>query len=498
MRKHLFYRMKRRSWLNLCLCLLLAIFNWNSLLLSQERFRKTPPYPESLAELKLPEVDSASLSNGLALYLIHRDNVPIINLRLIVFAGESSSPEKLPGVATLTAKMINLGALDLSSAEIDERIEFMGGNFTSSVYDDYSVFDFNFLEEHLDDAIGLLSRMILFPAFKKLEIENMKRSMKYELLNKKSDPEFLARRQIHRLLFKGHPYEKSIYNEDVIINLTQRDLAAFYDKYYKPNNSIVFLAGNLNLPTASRIVSRHFSTWQRKEVNHPFLPPPKASDRKRICVVNLPRAKDATIYMGNVLSMPGASGELLPLFVLNQVLGGTTASRLFMNLRESKGYAYWAFSEIEIFKNFCIFLIKTKVLAEVTYKSIEEAFNELKSVTDGEISSFEIEQAKSYLIGNFPLQIEALPSLSFKVSESRIFNLEDELWSKYYEKIMLVNSQQVFETARKYLLSTPVVVIVGDPKNIIDYITEFEEIEFYDNRGILQQTIKKEKSSEDR
>jgi zinc protease len=483
--------MKIKIWLKLLPLLLLSFFALNRLLLSQERFRKTPPYPEPLAELKLPEVDSGSLSNGLALSVIHRESIPIINLRMIIFSGESSSPEKLPGVATLTARTLSLGASELSSYEIEEKIEFMGGNFSISVYDDYSVFDFAFLEEYLDEAIGLLSRMLLEPAFKKIEIDNLKRSMKYELLSRKSDPEFLARRQIHALLFKDHPYKKSIYNEDVIINIGPKDIIAFYEKYYRPNNSHIILVGNLNLPVASRVVSRHFSTWPRREVNHAFLQPPNPSDRKRICVVNLPRAKDVTIYIGNAFSMLGASEDIFPFIILNQVLGGTTTSRLIMNLRESKGYAYWAFSEVEFFRNFIVFLIKIKVRPEATYKCIEEVLNELKIITDGEIPSFDIEQAKSCLIGNFPLQIETLNNISTKVSESIIFNLKEELWSKYYENIMLVNSQKVFETARKYALLTPVVVIVGDQNNIVDYITPFEEIEFYDSRGILQQTIKK-------
>ena len=483
--------MKRENRWKLPFFLLLTLFAWKPLLLSQERFRKTPPYPEPLIEMKLPEVNSATLSNGLSLSVISRENIPIINLRLIIFAGESSSPEKLPGTATLTAKTLSLGTLNLSSSEIEEKIEFMGGSFSTFVDDDYSIFDFTFLEEYLNDAIDLLSKMILYPTFKKIEIENVKRSMKYDLLNRKSDPEFLARRQIHRLLFKDHPYKKNIYNEDVIINLSQKEVIAFHDKYYRPNNSHLVLAGNLNLPTATRLVSRHFSVWQKREVNHSFLPPPNPSDRKRICVVNLPQAKDVTIYVGNVLSMPGASEDIFPFIVLNQVLGGTTISRLFMDLRESRGYAYWAFSELEFFRNFIVFLITAKVRPEVTYQSVERAINELKTIIDGEIPSFEIEQAKSYLIGNFPLQIETLHALSSKVSESRIINLEEELWSKYNENIMLVNSQKAFETARKYALLTPIVVIVGDQKNIVDYITEFEEIEFYDSRGVLQQTIKK-------
>ncbi len=481
---------------SVCFSLLLTFLARDSLI-SQERFRKTPPLPDPLVELKLPEVNSEVLSNGLALSVIYRENLPIISLRMVIFAGESSSPEKLPGMATFAARMLNLGTLDLSSSEIEETIEAIGGNLSTSTNQDYSVFDFTFLEEHFENAVELLSKMILNPAFKKIDTENVKRSMYYELLSEKTDPDFLARRQVLRFLYKDHPYERSFYNEDVIKNLNQKELTAFYEKYYRPNNTLLVLTGRLNINTASRIVSRYLNTWKEKEVNHPFLQPPQPNAKKRICLVDLPGAKDATIYMGNLILFP-VDKDIFPFLVLNQVLGGTTSSRLFMNLRESKGYAYWAYSELEFFKNSSVFLIRAKVRPEVTYQSIEEAIKEIKSTTTEEIPSFEIEQAKSYLIGNFPLQIQTVDSLTSRVSEFKALNLETELWTKYYENITLVNSKKVFEAAREYPLSLPVVVIVGDKRTITDYISDFDEIEYYNDKGDLIQTIKKEKSSEDR
>ncbi|MBA7698295.1 hypothetical protein ES703_106972 [subsurface metagenome] len=128
---------------------------------------------------------------------------------------------------------------------------------------------------------------------------------------------------------------------------------------------------------------------------------------------------------------------------------------------------------------------------EVTYSSIKEILQEIDKITKEEIPSSEIEQAKSYLIGNFPLQIQTFDKLSSRVSEIEALDLGEEHWSKYYENIMLVSSERVFETARKYPLLTPVVVIVGDKNIIIDHIQEFEEVFVYDNKGILQYTIKK-------
>jgi len=163
-----------------------------------------------------------------------------------------------------------------------------------------------------------------------------------------------------------------------------------------------------------------------------------------------------------------------------------------MNLRESKGYAYYAFSELEFFKNCSVFFVKSKVRPEVTYSSIKEILREIEKTTNDKIPSFEIEQAKSYLIGNFPLQIETFDKLSSKISEIIALNLGEEHWSKYYENIMLVNAEKVFDRARKYPLLTSVVVIVGDIKIISDYIRELKEVEVYDNKGILQYTVKKE------
>lgn len=487
--------MKIGSHFKITLLILLLTFSaWDSPLHSQERFRKTPPYPEPLSELKLPEIQSTSLSNGLSLLVIHRDNHPVISLKVIISAGESSSPEKLPGIATLTAKMLSRGVSYLSSSAIEEKIEYIGGSFSSSTYADYSVFAFTFLDEYLDEALELLSRMFLQPTFIKREIDNVKREMYYEMVKQSADPEILAKRQLLRLLFRNHNYEKITYSEDVIKNLNQMELVSFFKKFYRPNNAHFVLTGNLNLRTASRKISQYFRSWRKKDLKRSFSPPPEPYKKEKICFVNLPKAKDVTIYLGNII-LHETNRYLFPLMVMNQVLGGTPNSRLFMNLRESKGYAYHAFSEVELFNTCSIFFIKARVRPEFTLSVIKEALREIEKIAHEKIPSFEIEQAKSYLVGNFPLQIETFDNLASKVSEIKAFNLGEEYWHKYYENIMLINSEKVFEITNKYFLPTPVVVIVGDKNlfmdHITDHINEIKEVEIYDTKGIYQFSIKK-------
>ncbi len=462
----------------------------NSPLPSQERFRRTPPIPEPFPTLQLPEIQQASLYNGLTLWVVPKNDLPIISLKIIVFAGESFSPENLPGLATLTAHSISRGVSDFSSSEIEEKIEFIGGDLSAEIHPDYALFSFTFLEEYFDEALNLLSRMLIEPTFIRREIDSLRTAVYYNLLEKNSDPDFFTKRLLLQALFTNHAYKKSTFNEDGLRNITQKDIVSFFDNHYRPNNTHIVFAGNLNFNTIFRETRRFFNRWQRGESNHSALPSPEPQEEMKVCFIETPGAKDATIYMGNIV-MPATDPDIFPLIVMNQVLGGTPNSRLFMNLRESKQYAYNAFSEIEFFKSCSVFSIHARVRPEVVESSIMEIFNDINLITDKKIPSFDIEQSKSYLIGNFPLQIETYDDLVSKVAEHKTLNLEDEHWNNYYENIMLINSEKVFELAKKLPLKTPVIVVAGDGDIVLNQFREFiKEVDIYNKKGIYLGTYK--------
>lgn len=462
----------------------------SSPLFSQERFRKTPPIPGPLSALQLPEIQTTSLYNGLTLWVIQKSDIPIISLRIIVFAGESSSPEDLPGLATLTAKMISRGVSDLSPTEIEEQIEFIGGGFSAETHPDYSLFSFTFLKEYLVEALSLVSRMLIEPTFIRREIDSVRTTLYYDLLRKSNNPDFFAKRHLLRTLFNDHSYKNSTFNEDVLKYITQKDIISFFSDHYRPNNTHIVFFGDLSVETASRETGRFFSRWQREEINHPIPLSPEPQKNMKVCFIETPGATDATIYMGNVV-MPATDPDIFPLIVMNQVLGGTPTSRLFMNLRESKQYAYNAFSEIEFYKDCSVFSIHARVRPEVVELSIEEILKDIELVTAQKIPGSEIEQAKSYLIGNFPLQIETFNSLTLKVAEEKALNLEDAHWNKYYENIMLITSDKVFELAKKLPIITPAIVVAGDGDIVLNQFGTFiKEVDIYNKKGIYLGTYK--------
>ena len=474
---------------SLCFLLLILLFIWNTSLFSQERFRRDPPFPDPLPELTLPEIESASLSNGLEVSVIRRQDLQVISMHLIVYAGESFSPDTLPGLATFTANMVNKGAIGLSSSRITETIETIGGKFSSETHPDYSVISFTFLEDYLDTALETFGKMILQPTFPRIEVSNVIRTMHYDLLGRKSSPAFVGRRTLLRILFEEHPYRNISFNETGTRNFNRDELLSFFEKYYRPNNAKLILIGNLTLRTAVRKVSRYLNTWENRNIESDVVRPPQPNETLKLCIVDLPEEEDATITIGNTILVRNHD-DYFPITVLNQVLGGSPHSRLFMNLRESKGYAYFAFSTIEFFKACGILTIQERVRSNAIFESIAESLNEIRRISTQVVPNYELEQAKSYLIGNFPLRIEDLEYYSSRLSAIQAFELEESHWNSYYKSMMLISPENVYEIARRSSFQSPIVVVVGNIQELIPYLQEFD-LEVYDTNGEFQYTIKK-------
>jgi len=455
---------------------------------AQERFRRSPPLPEPISALSLPLIETHTLSNGLGIAIVRTQDQPVISMRLIIMTGESSSPDNLPGLATLCARMLTKGSVNQKAEDIEERIESIGGSFAVRTLPDYTEFTFSFLGEYLEDALKLLSEILLRPTFPRIEIGNVQRSMFYDLARQNNNPDFIARRLLYQILFESHPYRKIIFDQGGIKNLSRRDIVSFYSQYYHPNNAKLVLIGDLNLEIASRTVSRYLSPWEKKELEQTYAPLLNPRDKIKICFVNLPQAKDVTIYLGNII-FPITSQDYFPFIVFNQVIGGTPNSRLFMHLRELKAYAYYAFSEMQFFRSCGVFLITAKVLTEFTYDAIQEILQEINELRTVQIPSQEIEQAKSYLIGNFPLKIETNEDLSEKLAEIQAFDLSRDHWERHYEKIKRINSETVSQMGQKYSLHTPVIVIVGN-NDIMEYLREFTQVSVYSPEGIFRYEIK--------
>ena len=458
---------------------------------AQDRFRRTPPLPDAQRlDLKLPAIETFTLANGLTVATARLPESPVVTLQLGIRAGEADSPADRPGLAAMTARMIGKGTKMLSADYLENMIESLGARFTVSVFMDYTVLTMNVLDESLDRAIYILRLIALEASFSERELGVVRRGAFWELYEQKRNPEVLGWRQILGALFEGHPYGVSTYNEDVIKFVTPKDVASFYGRFYRPGNAAVLVSGNIDGQATSLKVANHFGAWTGAAPDRPVSPPPASNDRERICYVEAPDQTAATVFAGNII-MGSSDPDFFPFLVLKQVLGGTTGSRLFMNLRESKGYASYAFSEMEMFRSCGVYWARAMVRPEATIPAVREILREIGALASGQAVPSEIEEAKSYLIGNMPLRFEAPGGFADWMARYVALDLGPGQWDKGPEQLMLVDFERARETARKYLALRPVVVIVGRPEWIATYLGEFGAIEVYDTGGRLKRVARK-------
>lgn len=456
----------------------------------QERFRRMPPLPDTFRELRLPAIESFPLPNGLTVAVTRRPGSPVTTVQLVVLAGEGDSPRSTPDLATLTARMMGRGTVDLSADDIEREIDAMGGDFSAAVSVDYTVLTFHVLSEYLDRTLALLRLMILQPEFKELEVSTAKRIYSYGLREMEANPEFTGQRQLLRVLFEGHPYYGSTDSWDVVKYITAKDVQAFFAKYYAPNNAVLILSGDVDGPAAARQIGQQFAAWIRRDVERPAVPPLAPNTKERVCFIDHPTSEEFVIFLGN-LAMPPTSPDYYPFLVLNQVFGGTMGSRLFMDLRESKGYAYEAFSEAQFFRAGGAYWAKLRVAPETIHAAVQEVVKEMRALATVKAVPEEIEQAKSFLIGNLPLKLESFEGYGEKLAQVVALGLGAGHWNKASDNLMLVNGEKVLDAAQRYFPPAPVVVIVGNRAWAEQALRDFSVVEIYDITGALKTTLRK-------
>jgi len=462
---------------------------------AQERFRRTPPLPDAQRmELRLPPVEIFTMPNGLVVASVRRtESAPessMATLQLIIRAGEADSPADRPGLATVTARMIGKGTKMLSAEFLENMVESVGGEFSASVFMDYTVLTLKVLNEYIDRGMFILRLMALEAAFSERELAAVRRTSFWRLYESKKDPEVLGWRQLLRSLFETHPYRMATFNEDVIKYITTRDVAAFYGRYYRPGNAAVIVSANIDGPTAAQRIGGHFEAWAGSAPARTAPLAPPQNDRERVCFVEAPEAGAAAVFAGNII-MGSAGPDFYPFLVLKHILGGTTQSRLFMNLREAKGYATFAFSEMEIFGSCGVYWVRAQVRPESVVPAVREILGEIGALAVVPAVPSEIEEAKSYLVGSLPLRFQSREGFDDWLARYVALGLDQAQWDRGPEELKRVDAEKVREVARKYLSAKPVVVIVGRPEWLGPYLGDLEAVEVYDSGGQLKHIRRK-------
>ncbi|MBI4686621.1 MAG: insulinase family protein [Nitrospirae bacterium] len=406
------------------------------------------------------EIKKEVLENGLTLLGVERHNLPIVMVTVGIKAGAVVEPEGKAGLANLTAEILTEGTKKRTANEISEEIEFIGASLDTSGGDDYIVISLSILKKDLKAGIDILSDIILNPSFSQDEINKKKKQIKGSLRGREEDPGFIASREFRKAVFGTHPYGRMTEGSPETIDIIgQADLLGFHSNYYTPNNAVISIVGDITMGEAKGLLKNYFSGWQKKETKKPLLDKPKQIDKKTVITVN----KDITqanIMLGH-LGISRDNPDYYDVMVMNYILGGGGfSSRLMQNIRDEKGLAYDVHSFFDARKEAGSFYVGLQTKNESAQTAIEEALKEINRIRSVEVSDTEVNNAKAFLKGSFPMKIETSRKIANFILAVESYGLGLDYISRYPAYIDSVTKESVLRAAKKYLAPERLILVV--------------------------------------
>ncbi|MFZ1866356.1 MAG: pitrilysin family protein [Polyangiales bacterium] len=432
-----------------------------------------PPPPSEPKDLTLPPVEVTELDNGLQVNTIVTDQLPVVYATLVVRSGGETDPERIPGLSGLVAQMLKEGTTQRSGAEIAEEIEFLGADLWTNSDEENTYVGVRALSEQLEPALKILAEVAGQPAFDPDELGKLKRRELDRLALSEREPGYIARRAFYRALYGQHPYGTVDTTPQAVKRVRRQDMIRWHRAHFVGQNAFLIIAGDVDPDQVREVAEKTLGSWRPGQRTVPtYGEPPKATDRK-ILVVDRPGSVQSIIYIGN-LAIRRSNREWIPLTVSNQVLGGSAASRLFMDLREKRSLTYGAYSAIVERVDVGPFIAYASVRTEVTTEAVSAFFDHLEQMHREPATSEELINAKRYLSDSFPLQVDTPGKLAELVMELRTYGLPDDYWGNYRNWIRNTSSSEAYDAARTYIRpAEALVVVVGQAADFAPSLARF-------------------------
>jgi len=451
--------------------------------------RTEPPNPLPVLESQLPAFETFSLSNGLEVIFVEQHELPELQLQLVVGASNVSVPQDQQGLADFMADLLTKGTETRSAMEIAQQIEAVGGDVSSDAGLESITLSLNAPSTESPLAFDLLSDIVLHPTFPEKELGvSLEQTLTF-LEQYEINPDTLANRQFGRLAYGGHPYSYYM-TADTVNNISRDDLVDYYETYFKPNNALLVIVGDLSLSKAKIYTKQKFGQWKTGEVpDYLDYPTAQLGDTSQIYLVDRPEAEQATVQIGNK-GINALNPDRYALRVVNTVLGAGASSRLFANLREDKGYTYGVYSRFGQASDTSTFRVLTDVGQEHAGEAIQEVLTELERIRTEEISEEEMQAAKGLIIGNFALGIEDPADFASQLSFRHRLGVPLEELNDYLQTIEAITPSEALSAAAEYIDSEqPIIVVVGNAKLLKSQLEALGSVVVVDSDGNVIEDI---------
>lgn len=444
------------------------------------------PVSKEILKVKLPKPYEAKLPNGLTVLILEDHRFPLVAVDFTFEgAGALWEPAEQHGLASVTAQMLREGTPTRNSKAINEAIDRLGASFFANAPygDEDASAGGSGLSDNIDEWFPVVTDLILNANFPADELTKLKQRLKVQLLQQRQQPGFLASEQFSKAVYGSHPAATISATPESIDSLTPEKLAQWHKARYAPQTTLLGVAGDVKPAEFVAKLKTWLAAWQKTDFVAPATPATSVVKDRRVFVVDRPGSVQTTLAMGNI-AIDRKSADYPAMVVMNQVLGAGASARLFLNLRENKGYTYGVYSRFTAQQYAGPFRAGGDARTQVTEGAMTEFWNEFKRIRDEKVPDTELDDARRAVVASFALSLESANQLLNFAEEQKLYGLPADYWDNYPGQISAISSDDVQRVARKYIdPDTMQVVGVGDAKTIVPILAKYGPVQVFDLQG---------------
>ena len=446
---------------------LLFVLLSSSLVAFAQTPQATPPPPAPPRSGTFPKPVEETLPNGLRVIVIQRSESPLVTAQLLIKNGGEVDPAELAGLADMTANLLTKGTQSRDATRIAQEIESLGGSLDSVARWDSSFVNVSVMSSKVGQAMEILADVVRRPTFKSEEVERLRQQYLDNVTLALGDPGSIARFVAARVVFGDSPYGHPISGTtESLTRITAADIAKLHARYYRPDNAILVIGGDISAKDGLELSKRHFGDWQKPSTPLPAISaavggaPPKNA---RVVVIDKPDAGQAAVFVARA-GINRKDPDYYRGIVANSVLSGYSG-RLNQEIRIKRGLSYGAGSALDARRDVGPFVASAQTKNESGGVVADLLLGEVGRLSSLPPADAELTPRKAVLIGGFSRNLETAGGLVGQVGSLALYGISLDEINRYITNVQSITTADIQKFAGARLDSkTSNIIIVGNAK----------------------------------
>jgi zinc protease len=441
---------------------------------------KIPP-PGPAPAVAFPNYDVLTSSNGIRVIIVRNTELPTVSMHLLIDR-KPVLEGNYAGYVDIAGQLLRDGTTTRTKDQLDEEVDMIGADLSSSG----TTVSASGLSKYTDKIFELMSDITLHPSFPQDELDKLKTQTESDLKFRKTEPNAVVEVVRQRILYgDNHPYGE-VETEQTVDNITRGKCLEMYDTFFKPNHAILAVVGDVTKDDVMKLVEKYFGTWKEGDIPNPTFETPKPLDHTEVALVDRASSVQSVIRICQTVELQRTSPDVMPVSVMNTLLGGGSYFRLFENLREKHAYTYGAYSSLgpdELIGNFTA---STSARNAVTDSAITQMMYEIKRIRTEKAEKDELQMAKNYMSGSFVRSLENPGTIAQYAVNIERYHLPKDYYKTYLKRVDEVSAGDVEQAAEKYLQPDhELIAVVGKASEVKNTLAQFGPVAMYDEEGNL-------------